>query len=231
MIIGKGMIANRFMSRYKDDSNVIIFASGVSDSTEKNEELYNREKILLNEVIEKNSSKKFVYFSSIMVLSGMESEYLKHKIKIENLIKERCKEYLIIRLPQILGDGGNKKNIANHFNSSVKNDIALKIQKNTIRSIIDVDDLFGITSECIDKINNEIVNLSYIEKINIYDLAKLFYKIHNKNENIIEMEQGYSIITKNSSIIDDIISTNNIIKDNYTQKVLYKYFYDKINSF
>ena len=57
MVIGNGMIANRFMNRYRDDSNVIIFASGVSNSSEKFEDQYIREKVLIEKYLNEYSDK------------------------------------------------------------------------------------------------------------------------------------------------------------------------------
>jgi hypothetical protein len=51
MLIGKGMIANIFSS-YKNDDNILIFASGVSNSNEKNKQEFLREKNLINTYLE-----------------------------------------------------------------------------------------------------------------------------------------------------------------------------------
>jgi hypothetical protein len=47
MIIGNGSLANIFIEKFKDDENIIIFASGVSSSKETRESEFNREKELL----------------------------------------------------------------------------------------------------------------------------------------------------------------------------------------
>ena len=62
MIIGNGLIANSFLD--SDLNNIIIFASGVSNSKEENLLEFDREKKLLLRIIYENFNKKIVYFST-----------------------------------------------------------------------------------------------------------------------------------------------------------------------
>ena len=64
MVIGNGMIANRFAS-YKDDDNIFIFASGVSNSKETNEEHFLREVQLLNQTIKEYPGKNTCVFQHL----------------------------------------------------------------------------------------------------------------------------------------------------------------------
>ena len=223
MVIGNGMIANRFMNRYRDDSNVIIFASGVSNSSEKFEDQYIREKVLIEKYLNEYSDKKFVYFSSFIHLSGMKSRYLDHKREIETLLQKLSNNYLVIRLPQIFGHGGNKNNIINYFDNCIKCDIPINVQIDTVRSIIDIDDVFNIVTKCIDCEYNKLLNLSYVEQIYVDNIVKFLYHINNKTVKIIYQPKGYSITTQNSPIINDIIKELEIETSSYTHKVLIKY--------
>ena len=223
MVIGNGMIANRFMNRYRDDSNVIIFASGVSNSSEKFEDQYIREKVLIEKYLNEYSDKKFVYFSSVIHLSGMKSRYLDHKREIETLLQKLSNNYLVIRLPQIFGHGGNKNNIINYFDNCIKCDIPINVQIDTVRSIIDIDDVFNIVTKCIDCEYNKLLNLSYVEQIYVDNIVKFLYHINNKTVKIIYQPKGYSITTQNSPIINDIIKELEIETSSYTHKVLIKY--------
>lgn len=223
MIVGNGMMAKRFMECYKDDSSVIIFASGVSNSSEIDEDKYVRELSLINHCLSEYPHRKFVYFSSVIHLSGMKTRYLDHKREVERLLMNNSKNYLVIRLPQVVGPSGNKNNIINYFDSCVKNNIPLKVQTNTIRSIVDIDDVFNIVRRCIDREQNTILNLSHIEKIYVNELARFIFKLNNRPENIVDQPSGYSILSNNSPIIDEIIEQLNINRYNYTKRVLRKY--------
>ena len=63
MVVGNGMMANDFAMR-KNDEKHIIFASGVSNSTETSQEAFLREERLLHHIIEAYPDKIIVYFST-----------------------------------------------------------------------------------------------------------------------------------------------------------------------
>ena len=223
MVIGNGMMAKVFNDHYKDDDSIVIFASGVSNSNEVSETQYVREKTLIEKCLIEHPDKKLIYFSSVIHLSGMKTRYLDHKREIESLLQQRSNNYLVIRLPQIVGHGGNKNNIVNYFDNCIKNDVVINVQIDTIRSIIDVDDVFRIVKECIDREHNKVLNLSYIEQIYVDKLVEILYSINNKPGKLTYQPKGHSITTQNSSVINEIIKELSIDGSNYTQKVLTKY--------
>ena len=61
MVIGNGLIASAF-ERYKNNDDIIIFASGVSNSQETSELAFNREINLMKRYL--NLDKKLIYFST-----------------------------------------------------------------------------------------------------------------------------------------------------------------------
>ena len=67
MIIGKGMIAKAF-DLYKKNQDIVIFASGVSNSLEENIKCFEREEALLKKTILENKSATFVYFSTCSIM-------------------------------------------------------------------------------------------------------------------------------------------------------------------
>ena len=89
MIIGNGMLANAV--RFYDKDEVIFFASGVSNSLEKDPSAFEREIRLLHSCIEENPHKKLIYFSTCSVYdpSKAESPYVKHKLNAE---KDHCRK-------------------------------------------------------------------------------------------------------------------------------------------
>ena len=66
MIIGNGLIANVF-GDYKENDNYVIFASGVSDSTNMDESAFKREEQLLNEITTLYKEKIIIYFSTCSI--------------------------------------------------------------------------------------------------------------------------------------------------------------------
>ena len=190
MIVGNGLLASAFSKSEKKYDDVIIFASGVSDSKETDINEYRREESLILNTINENKNLKFIYFSSM--LTGIKNNpYYNHKVNVEKLIIKNAKEYIIFRAPQIIGNIGNKNNIINAFKDSILNKNTVTVFSNAKRAIIDVDDLVNIVNYCIDKITSGIINISNIEKVSAFELVtkisnvmNTFPTIHLTNEDI-----------------------------------------------
>ena len=115
MIIGNGLLGSAFKrDGFGSLADLTIFASGVSYSGEVRKEEYQRELDLLSQVMMCDSY--IVYFSTCSVFDNSlrSSVYVKHKIEIENSLLERGRS-LIVRLPQVVGAGGNKDNLINYL--------------------------------------------------------------------------------------------------------------------
>lgn len=130
MIIGHGDVA----SVLPDKKNRLFFASGVSNSQEKRESEYKREKTLL---LKQDRKSHIVYFSSLAVLYG-KNRYVQHKRQMESLIKQEFPHYTIIRIGNITW-GTNPHTLINYFRQQLKAGKPIKIQ-NTHRYIIDKDE-------------------------------------------------------------------------------------------
>ena len=224
MIIGNGLLASEFKKSNENYDNVIIFASGVSDSKETNLASFGREERLIIDTINENVDLKFIYFSSI--LSGtLDNEYYNHKIKFENIIRSKCSDYMIIRAPQIIGEGGNKNNLVNTFKNLLINNERIKVFTNIERSLIDVSDLVNIVNYCKNKVFCETLNLSYIEKIKVLDLVKkisvILKKIPNIHLSYADENNNWDI--ENSEIINECIKNLGITEDGYTDNIIKKY--------
>lgn len=108
MVIGNGLLAKTFET-YHASNDVLIFASGVSNSKETNPEAFKRELALLKATIQNYPKAKLVYFStaSITDASVNTSAYVQHKIALENYIKSTTTNYLILRVSNVVGVNGN----------------------------------------------------------------------------------------------------------------------------
>lgn len=222
MVVGNGSIAKVFMNDYQDDDSVVIFASGVSNSNENNESEFSREHMLLSKILVSYPNLKLVYFSSIYS-TLVNNSYYNHKLKMENFINENFKNFIIIRLPQVISTNGNKNNLINYFVESLKNNKIVSIQKNVNRAIVDIQDVKNITKKIILDENNKILNFSHIEYVDVLDL---FLSISN----ILNIKPKYNLIDPVFEIpkIDNSLEITNIIKQkiektNYTNKILKKY--------
>ena len=222
MVIGNGSIAKVFKQEFGNDDSVIIFASGVSNSNEKNLSEYQRETILLQNTLTKFPEKKIVYFSSISS-KYVNSQYFNHKVLMENLIIKNSNSFIIIRLPQIISNSGNQNNLINFLVNSIKNNHSLEIQKDVFRALIDVDDLKKVTLEVIKNFNNKILNFSKVENLTVINLCEMIFEILDSKVEIVEVPPKFDTPNLDNSPEIDNILEHIIDKKNYTNKILKKY--------
>lgn len=226
MIIGRGMIANRF-AEYKDD-NILFFASGVSNSNETNPEVFQREETLLKNTLNSNSKKTFIYFSSCDVANPQlnSKQYYQHKLKMEKIVSSSGMNYYIFRLPQIVGKGGNSNNLINFFVNSIKTGTLFEVWEGTKKNIIDIDDVYTIICHLIqsDKYLNRTCNIINITYISILDLVQAIEKATHKKANYISKQINtsfdYDMSCMNSLKKEQV----SIFDNNYFEKLILKYY-------
>lgn len=224
MIIGNGLLGRAFLNNEQNYENFIIFVSGVSDSLNSDKASYEREKLLLIKTLKEQTTKKLIYFSS--VLSGViDNNYYNHKLEIENLIKIHSNNYIIFRVPQIIGKSGNKNNLFNNFKNIIINGGEVTVYKDVYRSLLDVDDLVKIVDYFKDTLNNEIINISDIEKISVLDIVINISEALKKTPNIklIKKHDDNNWVSINDIIVDEAINNIGINRIGYTDNVIKKY--------
>jgi len=217
MIIGNGMIANKLLKI--DNNDILFFASGVSDSSCKDFNEYNREIELLKTIL--NTKKKLVYFSSINEYIT-NNYYLEHKLKIENIIKNSTKNFIILKLPQLIGDGGNNKNFIHFLYNNIKNDTSFTLY-DTYRSLLDVDDMLNILEYLIKIDYAGFFNINYIELKSVKEFIEIIEKILDKKSLISNIIKININIQNNDFLLNNIIN-NMINRYNYNENTIKKYF-------
>lgn len=176
MVIGNGLIAREF-ANYKESESVLIFASGVSDSTESRKEAFDRERSLVNATLADYPEMLFVYFSTYSIDDERlkDRPYTQHKLTIEQIIQEKSSNYLICRLSNIVGFGGNSSNVFNFIVNSIQNELPIDVWKNATRSILSIADMKSILERVIEA--KEINKIITIANPNSYKLPDLVQRI------------------------------------------------------
>ena len=226
MILGNGLISsgfNKFKNLY-DDNNIVILGSGVSNSTLADEDEYGRELNLIYRTINENKGCKFIYFSSILT-NISDRRYYKHKKTIENLIISETYDYIIFRIPQVVGNIGNKSNLFNFIVNALNSDEEIMVYNGIDRSILDIDDLVGIVNYCINRVSRDTIHISGVEKISIGDLVKKIANHMHKTPNITFADNTTlnNWGQTNSEIVDEAINYLHIDKFGYTDNIIKKY--------
>merc|ERR1711966_591768 len=83
-----------------------------------------------------------VYISTYSVNDNSRKNklYVKNKIKIEKIIKSNNNDYIIIRLPEIIGKSKNPNTLTNFFYNNLIKNKPFKVFKNSRRNLLDIDD-------------------------------------------------------------------------------------------
>ena len=152
MVIGNGMIASYF-NFFADCADVVIFASGVSNSKENRPEPYAREQALIEDTLRQMPGCLFVYFSTASIADPAEQQsmYVQHKLGIEQLITRQASRYIIVRASNVVGGPGNPHTILNFFVNRIQQEEPFSVWQHATRNLLDIDDLYKTVVAYIDE--------------------------------------------------------------------------------
>jgi dTDP-D-glucose 4,6-dehydratase len=230
MVVGNGMIANRFAG-YKNNNDTIIFASGVSNSGEHQPDQFARERLLLEQVVDEHAHKLLVYFSTCSIADDelQQSPYVIHKKSVEAFITANVQRYQVFRVSNVAGVSNNPYTLLNYFIFNILQNHPLTVWKNASRNIIGIDDLYAIC-DCILQerlFSNSIVNVANRENYPVpFIIEKIEAHLHKKAIcNVIDKGGNYQIDT---SMTAQIIDRLHISFDNdYLPALLKKYYHSR----
>ena len=229
MIYGEGLIARSF-KKYKKSKKFIFFASGVSNSQETSKLKYVKEIKLLKKVLScKKNNQVFIYFSTCSILdpSKNKSLYIRHKLKIEDIIR-KYNNYYIFRLPNVVGKSFNNFTLINNLIFKLSNNKRIYVLFKARRNIIDILDVVRLVDLILKKNmdKNKTINIANKYNNKVIDIILHLSKILNKSP-IIKFKKtliksSYSI---NIRYIRSYISLLNIkFNKNYYKEILNKYY-------
>jgi len=225
MIVGRGLLASLFIENDKEDT--IFFASGVSNSLENRPEEFLREENLIRKTILDHPKKLFIYFSTCSVYDSSKtgSDYVLHKLKMEQLIKNSCERYLILRVSNAVGKGGNPNLLMNYLIRSINNNETINVHTKATRNLVDAEDIKNITFQLIEKSDlNKIINVAYIQNYRIIEILEIIERFYDKklNLNLIKSGSGYDI---NVPDVENYFQENGLTdKESYLCRILEKYY-------
>ena len=182
MIYGNGLIAKSF-KKYHKNSKFIFFASGISNSQEIDKFKYAREiKLLKKVLLKKRNNQIFIYFSSCSIFdpSKKNSLYVKHKLKIESIIKT-YDNYYIFRLPNVIGNSSNNFTLINNLVHKLISNKKIYVLFKARRNVIDVLDAVKIVDLILEKNKSKNMTINIANKYSnkIIDIILYLSKILN----------------------------------------------------
>lgn len=223
MIVGSGQIATAFKSY--DDDNLIIFASGVSDSNCTDPTQFVREKKLLLKYIQNLQDGRIVYFSSsaLSFPSYSNSRYYQHKKHMEELIIQSTNNYCIFRVPQLFGSLKEHKTLINFLYYSILNERQFRLYDEAYRYVIEINDLTNLVCDFLKYSSTPIIlNVANPYRYKVLDIVHIFEKLLNKKANyeLIEKNDGYELdLSDMKSFIEEFGIKTDFCEDYLYQKL------------
>lgn len=230
-IFGNGFIASH-LKKLNTKKNIYIYAAGVSNSNNKKNHHYLREISTIKKIIKKiDQNITFVYISSLSVENKniQNNKYIKNKLKIEKIVKNNFINYLIIRLPQVVGRSKNKHTLTNSIVHNIKKNKRFLLWKNAKRNILDIKDIIKILNKYFRK------DLNVKKTLNIYNprSSSVIFILRTLGF-ILKKEVKFKVVDReNKNIILSNIKNNtklpkklytNIDNKNYVTRVLKRYY-------
>lgn len=221
------MIAKAFES-YRDKEGFIIFASGVSDSTNADTTAFEREMKLITDTIENNRDKLLVYFStcSINDPSMQDSAYVQHKIKMEDFIIQNHASFIIFRLTNPIGKTKNTHTVVNYFIKNMIENHEFTVWKNAGRNIIDIDDMYLICNEILQRnlFINTVINIANPKNYPVRFIIETIEKHFAISGNYTLLDKGGAPIIDITAVEPLFTKFNINFNEQYLPDLLQKYF-------
>ncbi len=225
MIVGNGFLASAFADDYLHTSDVLIFASGVSNSLENDSAAFMRERTLLRQML--GTKKQIVYFGTCSLYDPdlEQTPYVMHKREMENIVRESpC--YTIFRLPQLVGKSHNTNTLANFINAKITKNEHFSIWGNATRNLIDISDVTLIVKALLsdEKYLTQTINIACPTSLPILKIVKIFELVLGKNAHYSVVDKGgnYSI---DVNLAEDVAKKVGINFDEaYVERIVSKYY-------
>ena len=141
-LVGRGELATAF-ARRAPIAGALVVAAGVSDSSCADEAQFTRERTLLRDCIARAGDRALVYFGSCGVVAPELAAlpYYRHKLAMEALVREAARRPMVVRLPQLVGRGDNRRTIVNAFHAALREGREITVHCDARRYFIDVEDV------------------------------------------------------------------------------------------
>lgn len=216
MIDGSGQLfeyISKNIHKYNLDDNYYIYVEH-----EKRAQYVSTDfELICSTILKKSSTKTLIYISTTSILDSEEKEtdYAQFNLKVEQFIQSNINEYLIIRLPIIIGL--NMNGLIEYIYESLVTKKTINVHKNACRYIIDVDDILYYINTNKDK-KNQIINFALCDSFTIIEIIDAFSEI-------IKMPYNFNLINKGTCF--QVQPLTNLNPQEYLSQVLNKYYGQK----
>ena len=226
MIVGSGMMAQAF-SAFAHQPDVLVFASGVSDSMEARDAAFARERELLSHALAAHREALLLYFGTCSVYDPdrRETPYVRHKLAMEELISTAPNPWMVLRLPLAIGPGHRGNALANYLYERIQRGEPFDVWAGATRYPIDVVDTFRIASRLLaDRaLWRRRINVA-LRAYRVMDFVAILERIVAKRAryNLLHKGRPYEVHCPELASLAGELQLD--MSEGYLEKVLRKYF-------
>jgi nucleoside-diphosphate-sugar epimerase len=226
MLIGKGLLAQAFAPAFETREDMVIFASGVSNSRETAPEAFERERLLLEQALA--TAPMLVYFSTCSIqdpdLAG--SQYVRHKAAMEQLIADTARRMAIFRLPQVVGHTPNPHTLTNYLHRTIEQGDVFHVWSRARRNLIDVDDVAAIACQLLHNgmAEGRVTNIACPYSVPVIELVRIFENVMGQRANYDLVEAGGSYAIDVTEAMQAAKEAGIVIDASYIDKLIRKYY-------
>lgn len=226
MIIGSGMMARAFAA-YESNPEVLVFASGVSDSMEQRPSAFARERDLLAQALAAHRDALILYFGTCSVYDPdrRDTPYVGHKVAMEELIAASPNPWMVLRLPLAIGPGHRGNALANYLYERIQRGEPFDVWAGATRYPIDVVDTSRIASRLLaDRAFwRRRINVA-LRAYRVMDFVAILERIVAKRAqyNLLHQGQPYEVRCPELASLAGELQLD--MSEGYLEKVLRKYF-------
>ncbi len=226
MVVGSGMMAQAF-PEYAESARTVIFASGVSNSLETDPRAFTREQVLLERVRSANPEALLVYFSTCNIEDAhrKNADYARHKFAMESLLKKSPGQWLIFRLPLVIGRGHRGATLAQFLYRKISDGQSFEVWKDATRYPIDVDDMAAIARSFINRPDffNRRINIA-LDWYPVTEFVRIMEDIVGRKARSIEVNRGAHQEIPCPEVMQLADQLHIDRSEGYLERVLRKYF-------
>lgn len=226
MIVGKGLLAHAFEPHFSESSDVIVFASGVSNSLETRPGEFAREAALLRQRLD-SEARRFIYFSSCGVTAA-ESEltpYMRHKRSMESLVLS-ASHGLVLRLPQVVGRTENHHTLTNFLRDHIVSGEHFTVWAHAERNLIDIDDIVKIGVRLAEELPTEatVISIAAARSLLMPEIVGIFERVLGNTANCSYLKKGTPMVI-DTAVAESLSAQLGIdLVDGYIERVIAKYY-------
>jgi len=226
VIVGHGMMANAF-SAFAGNAAVVIFASGVSDSTETRPAAFRRESELLRRTRAEHSDALLVYFGTCSVNDPdrRDTPYVRHKLEMESLLKASPGPWLVLRLPLAIGPRHRGNTLANYLHDRIIHGRPFEVWAGSTRYPVDVEDAFRVASRLIAEPSmwRRTINIA-LRAFPVLEFVRILEDITGRRALYTLVQRGHHYELQCPEVAGLADELHLDAGDDYLDRVLRKYF-------